>query len=55
MAQTKPLSEMSKEELTAELDGSYEAAENTGNYRTAIWQYSKCLVLIGMLQLKNRE
>ena len=55
MAQTKPLSEMSKEELTAELDTEYIKTKENTFAPTATFHMVKCLVLIGMLQLKNRE
>ena len=47
----KPLSEMSKAELTAELNEAYmDAAKAT--VEGSISFYTQCLVLIGMLQLK---
>ena len=55
MAQTKPLSEMSKEELTIELDDTHEAAEHSVTFDAEKVLRLRCLVLIGMLQLKNRE
>ena len=54
MAQTKPLSEMSKDELIQMLDAAFNDAYQSPTVNYSTFCMTSCLVLIGMLQLKTK-